>query len=221
MTHLVMFDIDGTLVDSMGFDGPIYAETLRDVLGVAIDRDWSSYPHVTDGGLLDEVMRRHGIADPDGSRHEAVKQAFADRIQAFIQAAPGVVREIPGAAALLARLQRRSDCCVAIATGGWRETALMKLQAAGFDLDGVALASSSDAHPRISIMRIAGQRAMRGREPLRRTYFGDGPWDQRACVDLGWQFVAIGGGVPHPVAFPSLSDHPAILSCLGFTMDDP
>ncbi len=30
------------------------------------------------------------------------------------------------------------------------------------------------------------------------TYFGDGEWDQRACKELGWQFVAVGprlGGI--------------------------
>ena len=30
------------------------------------------------------------------------------------------------------------------------------------------------------------------------TYFGDAEWDQRACRDLGWNFVAVGprlGGI--------------------------
>ena len=24
------------------------------------------------------------------------------------------------------------------------------------------------------------------------TYYGDGPWDREACLDLGWGFVAVG-----------------------------
>lgn len=52
MVHLVMFDIDGTLLDSTEFDGRIYAEVIHEVLGIVVDRDWSTYPHVTDGGLL-------------------------------------------------------------------------------------------------------------------------------------------------------------------------
>ena len=111
-------------------------------------------------------------------------------------------------------LRHRADCRVAIATGGWRETALLKLEAAGFDLDGIALATSSDAHPRVEIMRIAAVVPW-GLQPRRRTYFGDGPWDQRACRELGWDFVAIGGNVTHVPAFRCFSDQAAILATLG------
>jgi len=215
MVHLVMFDIDGTLVDSTEFDGRIYAEAIHEVLGIVVDRHWSTYPHVTDGGLLEELLRRHGIADPAGTRQTAVEQRFVAMIRDYVLGDPASVREIAGATALLRMLRDRADCRVAIATGGWRETALLKLHAAGFDLDGIALATSSDAHPRVEIMRIAERRALGGVEPRRRTYFGDGPWDQRACSDLGWDFVAIGGAVRHQPGFRCYSDPPAVLACLG------
>jgi hypothetical protein len=54
--HLVMFDIDGTLVDSNGFDGELYAPAMREVTGADVDRCWQSYRHVTDGGILAEVL---------------------------------------------------------------------------------------------------------------------------------------------------------------------
>jgi len=166
---------------------------------------------------LEEVMVRHGIADFDGSRHAEVKRQFIARIEQHVRSDPDSVREIRGAAALLAILRRRPDCRVAIATGGWRKTGLLKLLAAGFDVDGIALATSCDAHPRTAIMQIAAQRATGGMEPRRRTYFGDGDWDRRACAELGWNFIAIGGGVPHAVAFASFAEHAAILTCLGIT----
>jgi FMN phosphatase YigB (HAD superfamily) len=215
MTHLVMFDIDGTLVDSVEFDGQFFAEAIRDVLGVVVDRDWSTYPHVTDGGLLEEVMRRHGVADPDGVRHAAVKRRFVERVREYVLGEPDAVREVPGAAALLRTLRDRADCRVAIATGGWRDTALLKLAAAGFDLDGSAMATSCDAHSRVDIMRIAEQRATVGLIPTRRTYFGDGAWDQRACAELGWRFVAIGGALRHQPSFRCYSDAPEVMACLG------
>ena len=40
--HLVMFDIDGTLVDSAGFNAKLYVEAVRGVLNVDIDSDWNS-----------------------------------------------------------------------------------------------------------------------------------------------------------------------------------
>lgn len=215
MVHLVMFDIDGTLVDSMDFDGRLYAEAIHAVLGIVVDRDWSSYPHVTDGGLLEEVLRRHAVADPQGALHAAVRERFVAMTRDYIQGEPAAVREVPGAAALLGALRNRADCRVAIATGGWRDTALLKLAAAGLELDGIALATSSDAHARIEIMRIAERRALGDRRPHRRTYFGDGPWDQRACRDLGWDFIAIGANVTHDPAFESFSEQAAVLSALG------
>lgn len=54
--HLVMFDIDGTLVDSNGFDGALFARAVREELGVPVDTTWQSYRHVTDSGVLEELL---------------------------------------------------------------------------------------------------------------------------------------------------------------------
>jgi beta-phosphoglucomutase-like phosphatase (HAD superfamily) len=35
--HLVVFDIDGTLVDSGEYDSDLYAQAIKDVLGVQVD----------------------------------------------------------------------------------------------------------------------------------------------------------------------------------------
>ncbi len=51
--HLIVFDVDGTLVESDEFDGVLYAKAVRDVLDIDVDEDWSSYRHVTDSGILD------------------------------------------------------------------------------------------------------------------------------------------------------------------------
>jgi hypothetical protein len=64
-------------------------------------------------------------------------------------------------------------------------------------------------------MKIAERRATAGGIASRRTYFGDGAWDQRACMELGWGFVAIGGALRHSPGFRCYSDAPAVLACLG------
>ena len=64
-------------------------------------------------------------------------------------------------------------------------------------------------------MRLAAQRALHGDAYTRATYFGDGAWDQRASEELGYDFVAVGGGVAHPVAYADLRETNAILSRLG------
>jgi len=194
MVHLVMFDIDGTLVDSTEFDGRIHAEVIHEVLVVVVDRDWSTCPHVTDGGVPEELLRRHGIDDSDGARRAAVKQRFVARVRDYIEDDPHAVREIPGATALLAGLRAMAGCRLVLAT-------------------------SSDAHPRVEILRIAAHRALGDLAPRRRTYCGDGAWDRKACVELGWDFVAIGGKVAHAVAFASFADWAMILSVLGMHVE--
>ena len=43
---LVMFDIDGTLTESMKVDEECFVRSFKDVFGFAdIDTDWSHYPH--------------------------------------------------------------------------------------------------------------------------------------------------------------------------------
>ena len=213
--HLVMFDIDGTLVDSAGFDTQLYVEAVRSVLGFEINSDWNSYEHVSDSGILEEVL---GRAWPDSEHAELaarVQERFVALVGEYLRRAPGALREIAGAKLLVERLVALPNVRVGIATGGWEPTAKLKLAHVGIGTDGIGFASSSDARARTDIMRLAAQRALRGGTYARATYFGDGAWDRRASEELGYGFVAVGCGVAHPVAYPDLREADAILSCLG------
>jgi hypothetical protein len=116
---------------------------------------------------------------------------------------------------LVCRLRSAADVVVAFATGGWRESAQIKLSAADIPFEGLPFATSSEAVSRVGIMQLAEQQAAVGREFSRRTYFGDTPWDRSASSELGYEFVAVGDGVEHPVRFSDLRDHEAILAALG------
>ncbi len=71
--HVVMFDIDGTLVDSAGFDGELYAAAVREVTGVQLDQQWGRYEHVSDSGILEQVLRE--------TRFDSDRAALAARVQ--------------------------------------------------------------------------------------------------------------------------------------------
>jgi energy-coupling factor transporter ATP-binding protein EcfA2 len=131
-----------------------------------------------------------------------------------VRAPPAAVREIAGARYLVERLLATPGVRVAVATGGWEETARLKLAHVGIDVASLGFASSSDARVRTEIMRLAAQRAMRGAAFGRATYFGDGPWDRRASAELGYEFVAVGNAVAHDVAYADLRDTEAILARL-------
>lgn len=210
--HLVMFDIDDTLVRSDEFDGLCYTAAVREVLDLPVDTEWGRYVNVTDRGILEQILegdpRRRDLADA----LPAVKAAFVRRVEAWLRREP--LAPVPGAAAFLDLLRQRGEVAVALATGGWRETALLKLEAAGLDVAGIPLATSSDHASRIDIMRLAEQRA--GSGPfLRRSYFGDGAWDQAASRTLGYDFVLVGDRVDHAPAIADYTDPDRTLALLG------
>jgi phosphoglycolate phosphatase-like HAD superfamily hydrolase len=212
-----MFDIDGTLVDSMRVDSHLYARAVRETLGgdVYIDETWRPYVHVTDSGILDEILAQHRFEQPLDELRSAVKRRFIELVRGHVDAGATVLREISGATSLLQELRARPDVRLAIATGGWAETALMKLAAIGVSLDGIGFASSSDAHQRTKIMELAAQRALRGDVPTTRTYLGDGAWDQRASAELGYRFIAIGRALDHEPRFDDYMDRAAVLASLA------
>lgn len=213
--HLIAFDIDGTLVNSHEFDSELFVQAVRTVLGIEIDDEWSAYRHVTDGGILNEIIDNAGLKADRLRIHSEVKRTFAGLVADYLNQRGGRLPEIPGARAFLDRLKSRPDVAVALATGGWEETARMKLKAAGMDPDEPCFASGTDAIRRVEIMQIAEQRALGGRRASRRTYFGDGIWDKKASLDLGYDFIAIGDKVEHAARYPDFRRPEVILAKLG------
>lgn len=211
-----MFDIDGTLVDSHGVDGDLFARAIRRELGVQVDETWQSYQQRTDSGVLEEVLVQNNIlVDERSQACERVKNCFIGFVQDYIARQPTGLAPIPGAPELIRTLRSKSEVVIAFATGGWRETAEMKLSSVGIEFEGLPFATSSDATARAEIMRLAEQQAGMFGSFTRRTYFGDAPWDKKASADLGYDFLAVGGRVDHPRNFEDLSDLKAVLSVLG------
>ena len=58
--HVVVFDIDVTLVDSSEVNSHLKVEAVEYVLGIQVDDNWSRYTHVTDSGILNEIMDEAG-----------------------------------------------------------------------------------------------------------------------------------------------------------------
>jgi len=193
--HAVIFDIDGTLLQSASVDDALYRESVTSVLGhVRFRPSLGEYDFVTDSGILAQILNDNGLtSDPDHG--PMIKARFVDALASHVRK-HGPFREIMGARAMLGRLCASSSHAVAIATGGWLETALLKLYSAEFDLSGIPLATANDFSDRTDIMSLALSRI--GSEFQSITYYGDGPWDRSACQSLGWNFVAVGavlGGI--------------------------
>ncbi|MGH8144128.1 MAG: HAD family hydrolase [Steroidobacteraceae bacterium] len=183
----IIFDLDGTLIDSDQFDCRLYADAVREVLGnVAIRPRWQDYEHVTDLGILRDICLDNAVGfEACVSR---VRESFGALVRDYLDRR-GPCEAMAGALALFDRLGARSEFEVGIATGGWGHTARMKLDAAGFAAAHVPLTSSDDGHERVHIMSKC--RARMGADGPT-IYVGDGEWDRRASAQLGWGFIGIG-----------------------------
>ena len=183
-----IFDIDGTLVESSRFEDDVYISAIRDVLGdVSIREDWRTYRHVSDTGVLRQIMEENQIQGEE--RIHEVRTRFGELASRYVDSG-GECRPIAGAVCLLQKLRNDDRYEVGIATGGWRHTAEMKLKHAGFDLNNLVLASSDDSDERTAIMQKCLNTL--GNSFHRIVYAGDAEWDVQATRELGWHFIGVG-----------------------------
>ncbi len=184
----IIFDVDDTLVDSMHFDIALFVKTIRELLGdVVVHDDWRKFKHVTDSGILEQIIDENNIADAKGV-FGRVRKRFGELVMAHLEVHPCQAKR--GAIAAVNELRKNKNYTIGFATGGWRHTALMKLHSAGFSIDETTLFSCDDHHERIGIMNCCKKRiAPNGNDIV---YVGDGEWDLEAAANLRWGFIGIG-----------------------------
>lgn len=186
-TTTIIFDIDGTLVDSSEFDGKLYIAAVHDVLGnVSIRSDLHEYPNHTDTGILMDICEENDLSID--AAIPSVRARFGQLVGEYLNEGCECL-PIPGAISLIDRLASNDVFHVGIATGGWGHTAEMKLDHVNFKRKGIPIASSDHGHERTQIMNHCRSRI---RSAGITTYVGDGEWDQRASEQLGWKFIGVG-----------------------------
>ena len=122
-----LFDLDGTLVDSVYQHGPAWSEALNsEQIELSV---WRIHRRVgMSGGLFaNQLLRETGIEIND----ERVRRLCEAHAAAYLKGADRV-RPLPGARELLAWLSE-ADTPWAIATSGRMETAAVNLAALGVD----------------------------------------------------------------------------------------
>lgn len=195
--HLIVFDIDGTLTDTNLVDGECYWHAVCAVLGIIGEQpDWSSFRNVTDTGIAAELCRQHLGRELSNEESEAIGSRLAAGLELALIGEDPLAHQIPGSAEVLSILSNSSDFALALATGGLRISAELKLRRAGLAAFELPLTSSTDAVAREDILRIAAARAAAKYKTdfSKFTYVGDGVWDVKTAVELGWQFIGIGSG---------------------------
>nr|WP_086938946.1 HAD family hydrolase [Thaumasiovibrio occultus] len=193
MNH-VMLDVDGTLIQSYEFDEQCFMEAIYETTGIEILNNWETYPDVTDRGILRTFIERQAPLYSLEELENLVKPVFIRNIKRTVEISP--VTETLGAKAFVSHLLSSDRYIVSVATGGWGETARIKLASAGFDIDKLVIMSSNEHYSRIKIMEMArAEIDLNGNLPV--TYFGDAQWDIKACDELGINLVIVGHRVSH------------------------
>jgi beta-phosphoglucomutase-like phosphatase (HAD superfamily) len=195
MKKLVIFDIDGTLIDSTSVDEICFVHSIREEFGIeSIHENWESYQEATDSGILEEIFQASFSRKP--SRGEQIKHIdrFVALLAEYHAKKPSMFQEINGAADILECLKHHAEREAAIATGGWRKSALFKLDAARIDIKGIPMMTGSESKYRDEILRRCIEYAKRAYSVTqfeKIVSVGDARWDLKAAHKLGIGFIGI------------------------------
>ena len=212
--HLLMFDVDGTLVNSLGLEAIYFPRACEEGLGLTgVSSDWGSYRTPSDSGIVAELVERHFEREADSADFAKVEKVFLRLLEEAFTAEPGLCGEIAGARRAFHLARELPATVVGIATAGWTSTAALKLRTAGFELGETILVSSSDGVSKAEILEF-GRRRMLARNRMEEfasmTYIGDSIGDADAATRLGFHFIGLdtSGALPSaPHRFESFADH--------------
>ena len=196
--HTAVFDIDGTLTDTNVVDERCYMAALQDEFHIGVvDLNTVAYPDVTDSAILNVVVEQAFGREPTDAERQRFITRFVARLRRAYETTPAEFAAVPGAPHFVGVLQS-IGWQLAVATGGWKASARLKLGWAGVELDGAPLATADDDTARTAIVRYALQRAaiesVRPEDKI--VFVGDGLWDLEAAAQLGISFLGVGTG-PH------------------------
>lgn len=191
--QLVIFDIDGTLINSNSIDSDCFLSAFKLEFGFTnISSNWAKYTNITDSGIAQEIFIEKLGRLPTQVELENIKKCFVNLLQESFHENPNLFSEILGSGQILAELRVNQDWCVAIATGGWYDSAILKLEKANLNIQGIPLASSDDGIVRDDIVNCAISKSKaiyQVREFQKIVFVGDGVWDEATAYNLNIDFL--------------------------------
>jgi phosphoglycolate phosphatase-like HAD superfamily hydrolase len=197
--RLVLWDIDGTLVDTAGHGRDAFVDAFESVFERPGELGDLSMSGRTDHAISLDVMRRNGIDEAE--RHlpamfTALNTALAARGDAI--ASDG--RVMPGVRTVIEALDAHDDVVQSLLTGNIEPNAHVKLDALGLTglVDMEIGGYGSDSGIRPELVDIARRKAQRLRgidvAPAATVLIGDTPLDVHAAHHNGARAVAVATG---------------------------
>ena len=129
---LVLFDIDGTLLDCGPQVRPLFASALVEVFGTAGDVDGYDFAGRTDPRIVLDLVTAAGVPEGEARRKlPRMRELYVERLSRALDRQG--MRLFPGVEETLTRLAAREDVVLALLTGNWEPGARAKLSR--FDLN--------------------------------------------------------------------------------------
>lgn len=196
--RLVLWDIDGTLLDAHGGGHQAFHDAFERVVGHP-PRELAPMSGRTDHEIALDTLARNGVQDVD-ALWPAYAEALADALTARAGEMRAKGRALPGSHEAIAALAEADGVIQALLTGNIRPNAETKLRTFGLlgQIDLEAGAYGSDDSRRPALVNIA-----RGRAAARYdidlalgdiVLIGDTPRDVEAGLDGGTRMVAVASG---------------------------
>jgi phosphoglycolate phosphatase-like HAD superfamily hydrolase len=226
--RLVLFDIDGTLLNSQGMGRASMQHALNEVFGSPGNPSYR-YDGKTDKQIVRDTMRLEGHSDDHiNSRMDQLIALYLEGLRVGAKSGKFSVRPLPGVVEILDALEERDDVVLGLLTGNIEPGARIKLTAAGINPDRFRVnAFGSDHEHRPELPAIAQRRAS---ETLglsiageRLVVIGDTPADIECGRSLGARSIGVASGhytveqlqTHNPyAAIPSLADTEHVLETI-------
>lgn len=231
MNRLLLFDIDGTLVDTDGAGREALRRALRSVFGETGPIDDFDFHGKTDPVIVRGLMREAGRPEDEiEGRLEHLWEAYLRALPEELERRKrrGRVSACPGVLELLESASGDPRFALALVTGNVAPGAWHKLEAAGLSHHFGFGAFGSDSARREELPPLALRRAARqlGREfsPAEAVVIGDTPEDVRCARASGVRAVTVATGRHRPRelaehdpdhVFPDLSDTEGVIEVLA------
>ncbi len=197
MKHLILFDVDGTLLRCGKQVGFLFVEALKEVFGAYGKLEDYSFAGRTDSRIVLDLVRATGRGEKEIlTQLPAMRRLYLDKLECGLER--DAMRLLPGVLDLLQRLQAHDDVLVGLLTGNWRGGAKIKL--GRFDLNRYFAfgAFGDDAVDRCDLVPVALRRAAEVRgapfEPRRTMIVGDTELDVDCARVAGAWSMAVTTG---------------------------
>jgi phosphoglycolate phosphatase len=225
---LVLWDVDGTLVDTAGYGRHAFDDAFEELFGRPPEGQ-VPFAGRTDHQIALSILERNGVEDAS-SHLPRMLEALAGTLVAKEERIRAEGRALPGAREALDALAARDDVVQSLLTGNIEANAVLKLAAFGLEglLDFEVGGYGSDPHvDRSDLVAVARRRVAEKHgvevKPDATVLIGDTPLDVQAAREAGVRSVAVATGPHHgpedlaeaDAMLADLSDTAAVLAAVG------